>query len=470
MRFYLLLFLAAFFSSSLFAQQASETGLYFIGFKDKLGTPFTTDQAASLFSPRALERRAKHQVAVTEMDLPISPIYEQKVADAGAEIWLRAKWMNGLVAIANGQQIKAIKSLPFVDTVYFTSPLLVSDDAPSMRSSAKPIIPSLDRPAPVIYPDSINAAFYGAGWPNLEKMKGDSLHRWGFRGQGMLVAVLDGGFPMVNHPGYLGHQDAASVPANWDLVDQDETALDGSNHGSTVLSTMAAHHPFFTIGMAPEARYVLFKTENGRGEHRLEEINYAIALEIADSLGVDVVNSSLGYTTFNDKTMDYTYADLNGQTSPASIAADRAFERGMIIVTSAGNAGGDDWKYIGTPADAKHIFAVGALDSKNERAYFSSFGPSSDGRIKPDISAPGVAVPGIATNGRGIRGANGTSLSSPLVAALVTCLWQAFPEASNADILEAVKRTASHADKPDNSIGHGLPNFAAAYRYLQTKY
>lgn len=470
MRFNLLLLLmAGLFSSTLFAQQASETGFYFIGFKDKIGSPVSINEPERLFSPRALVRRAKHQVAVSEMDLPISPIYEQKVADAGAEIWLRAKWMNGLVAIANSQQIRAIQKLPFVDTVYYTSPLLASDDGHPMRSSTKPVIPSLDRPAPVIYPDSVNAAFYGAGWTNLEKMKGDSLHRWGFRGQGMLVAVFDGGFPMVNHPGYLGHQDGSSVPANWDLVDQDESALDGGNHGSTVLSTMAAHHPFFTIGMAPEARYVLFKTENGRGEHRLEEINYAIALEIADSIGVDVVNSSLGYTTFNDKSMDYSYADLNGQTSPASIAADRAFERGMLIVTSAGNSGGDDWKYIGTPADAKHIFSVGALDKRNERAYFSSFGPTSDGRIKPDVAAPGVAIPAIATNGRGIRGSNGTSLSSPLVAALITCLWQAFPEASNTAILEAVKKTASQADEPDNSIGHGLPNFAAAYRYLQRK-
>lgn len=470
MRFHLfLLLVASLFTPALSAQQASETGLYFIGFKDKVGTPFTIDEPERLFSPRALERRAKQQVAVTEMDLPISPIYERKVADAGAEIWLRAKWMNGLVAIANAQQIRAIRALPFVDTVYYTAPLLISDDGSSMRVGKTPQIPNLDRPAPVVYPDSINAAFYGAGWPNLEKMKGDSLHRWGYRGQGMLVAVLDGGFPMVNHPGYLGHQDSNSVPANWDLVDQDDTALDGGNHGSTVLSTMAAHHPFFTIGMAPEARYVLFKTENGRGEHRLEEINYAIALEIADSIGVDVVNSSLGYTTFNDKTMDYTYADLNGKTSPASIAADRAFERGMIIVTSAGNSGGDEWQYIGTPADAEHIFSVGALDGRNDRAYFSSFGPSSDGRIKPDVAAPGVAVPGIATNGRGIRGSNGTSLSSPLVAALLTCLWQAFPEASNADILEAVKQTASHAQQPNNSLGHGLPDFAAAYRYLQNR-
>ncbi|MEL6143316.1 MAG: S8 family serine peptidase, partial [Bacteroidota bacterium] len=240
-------------------------------------------------------------------------------------------------------------------------------------------------------------------------------------------------------------------------------------HGSTVLSTMAAHHPFFFIGMAPEARYVLFKTENGRGEHRQEEINYAVALEVADSIGVDVANSSLGYTTFNDGDMNYSYQDMNGRTSPASVAIDNAFERGMIIVTSAGNSGSDDWKYISAPADANKSFSIGALDADDDRAYFSSFGPTADGRIKPDVSAPGVNVPAVATNGRGLQGANGTSLSSPLVCALVTCLWQAFPEATNQEILDAIRQTAGQANQPDNTTGYGLPNFAAAYRRLAQK-
>ncbi len=453
----------------LLGQQAAAEGLYFIGFTDKQGSPLSVNDSEQLFSPRSIARRQKHGVVNTELDLPVSPLYEQSVVKAGAEVWLRSKWMNGLVVIADSQQIASLQALAFVDTIYYTSPLLFAEDAQLRRTTRQPHIPSLDRAAPTILPDSVEAAFYGAGWSNLAKMKGDSLHRWGFRGQGMLIAVLDGGFPMVQYPGYLGHSSAATVPANWDVVDQDETALDGGYHGSTVLSTMAAHHPFFMIGMAPAARYVLFKTENGRGEHRLEEINYALALEVADSIGVDVVNSSLGYTTFNDPRMDYTYEDLHGATSPASIAVDRAFERGMIIVSSAGNSGGDKWKYISTPADAKQVFAVGALDNKGERAYFSSFGPTSDGRIKPDIVAPGVNVPSIDTNGRGIRGANGTSLSSPLVCALVTCLWQAFPAATNIEILSAIKQTASQASQPDNELGYGLPDFAAAYRFLQQK-
>jgi hypothetical protein len=371
--------------------------------------------------------------------------------------------MNGVVVVADDSQLAKIRKLKFVDTVFLTAP------AQYDRSTMVPVIPSLDKPAPTFAQDTVSSTFYGASYDNLAKMKGDSLHRRGYRGKDMLVAVFDGGFPMVGYKDFLGYDDAATIPANWDVVEQDETALDGGSHGSTVLSTMAAHHPFFLIGLAPEARYVLFKTENGNGEHRQEEVNYAIALEIADSIGVDVINSSLGYTTFGDKSMDYTYADLDGRTSPASVAADLAFDRGMIIVTSAGNSGGDEWKYVGTPADSKKIFAIGALNDDDSRAYFSSFGPTADGRIKPDVSGPGVSIPAVAINGSGLRGASGTSLSSPLVAALITCLWQASPEATNEAVLEAVRMTADQAEKPDNKRGYGLPDFAAAYRYLERR-
>lgn len=462
MRFLLFLALIIGFLPSVRAQ-GSDSNLYFVGFSDKQGSDFTLDQPEAFLSSRSLARRAKHGVKVTETDLPISPNYEQQVAKTGVSIWLRSKWMNGVVVVANETELDKIKQLKFVDTTYLTAP------AQYERKTMAPVIPVLDKPAPSFVKDTVSSTFYGASYPNLAKMKGDSLHRRGFRGKDMLVAVLDGGFPMVGYKDFLGYEDEATIPANWDVVEQDETALDGGSHGSTVLSTMAAHHPFFLIGLAPEARYVLFKTENGKGEHRQEEINYAVALEVADSIGVDVVNSSLGYTTFGDKSMDYTYADLNGRTSPASVAADRAFDRGMIIVTSAGNSGGDDWKYVGTPADSKKIFAIGALKDDDSRAYFSSFGPTADGRIKPDVSGPGVSIPSIAINGAGLRGASGTSLSSPLVAALVTCLWQAFPSATNEAVLEAVKMTADQAENPDNNRGYGLPDFAAAYRYLERK-
>ena len=454
-------------TTPLTAQVAPGTGLYFVGFADKpvngADYPYALDQPEAFLSQRALDRRDKHQVAVEALDLPIHPTYERTVAALGLPIWLRSRWMNGVVVAATVDQLDQVRALPFVDTMYYAAPLQYERSIPS------PAPLDLTRPAPIVEPVPVSQKFYGYGWDNLTRLGGDTLHQLGYRGRGVLVAVFDGGFPDVGYKDFLGYDQAAAVPASVDLVEQDSTALDGSTHGATVLSTMAAQHPFFYIGTAPEARYLLFKTENSRGEHRMEELNYAIALELADSAGVDLVNSSLGYTTFTDTTMNYTYEDLNGQRSPASVAIDRAFARGMIVVTSAGNNGGDAWRYIGIPADARSAFSIGALDPSDERAFFSSYGPTSDGRIKPDVSGPGVNIAAVAANGQGLTGANGTSLSAPLISGLIACLLQAVPEATNAEILEAIRVTASQADAPDAELGYGRPNFTAAYYHLRPR-
>ncbi|WP_116124269.1 S8 family serine peptidase [Lewinella sp. IMCC34183] len=457
---FLLLFCTLLFATALSAQDDPQQRLYFIGFTDKAGTTYSVDRPEEFLSTRALERRRKVNAAVTEVDLPVSAAYERQLTDRGAKIWLRSRWMNGVVVATTAGELDALADLPFVDTTFYAAPLQYA------RASALPAAPRLDRPAPVVQRVPVNETFYGYGYKDLSRMNGDSLHRLGFRGAGVLVAVLDGGFPSVEYKDFLGYDQIEAVPGNYDLVEQDSTALDGSTHGATVLSTMAAQHPFFFIGTAPEARYVLFKTENSRGEHRMEEVNYAIALEMADSAGVDVVNSSLGYTTFTDSSMDYTYDDLNGKTSPATIAIDRAFARGIIIVTSAGNSGADEWKHIGIPADAAGAFSIGAIGPDDERAYFSSYGPTADGRTKPDVSGPGVMVAAVAANGKGLTPANGTSLSAPLVTGLIACLVQAVPEATNQEILDAVRATASQANAPDDTLGYGKPDFAAAYRYL----
>ncbi|MFT5998214.1 MAG: serine protease AprX [Neolewinella sp.] len=443
------------------AQKTSEKpGMYLVTFKDKKDTPYAIENPAAFLSKRALLRRAVHNSPVTELDLPLSPTYLKEVTTTGAKLWLKSKWMNGVVVSAAGLQVKDLRKLKFVVDVKFVAPVQYD------RASILPIIPNLDRPAPVVESVPVEKKFYGYGWRNMAGMKGDSLHRWGFRGKGILVGVFDGGFPNVNYKDFLGYDDKAAIPANYDVVEQDTTALDGSTHGASVLSTMAAHHPFFFIGTAPEARYVLFKTESSRGEHRLEEINYAVALELADSIGVDIVNSSLGYTTFSSQAMNYTYKDLDGKTSPASIAITHAFQRGMIIVTSAGNSGADEWKYIGIPADSPEAFSIGALNPDGRRASFSSFGPTADGRTKPDVSALGVEVVTIDATGRGFSGQSGTSLASPLVAGLMACLRQAVPDATNQELLDAVRSTADQADSPDNERGYGQPNFASAYRML----
>ena len=435
--------------------------MYFIGFSDKPDTTYTLGNPGAYLSEKALLRRALHNAPVTSADLPVTKAYLAGVRKTGVKLWLTSKWMNGAVIAAEGpEQLTALRDLPYVDTAYYVAP--VQYDRPGLY----PAVPNLDRPAPAIDTVPVGESFYGYGWQNISGMKGDSLHRSGYRGQGVTVAVMDGGFPYVDWKYFLGYEDPATIPANYDLVEQDSTALDGSSHGATVLSTMATFRPFLYIGTAPAARYVLFKTENGQGEHRLEEINYAVALEIADSMGVDVVNSSLGYTTFGEKSMDYTYEDLDGTRSPASRAATLAFQRGMILVTSAGNSGGDEWKYIGIPADAPEIFSIGALNPDGSRAYFSSVGPTPDGRIKPDVAALGVSVAAMTASGRAVTTANGTSLAAPLVTGLMACLRGAVPDATNRELLDAVRATADQTATPDSERGYGQPDFSAAYRYL----
>ena len=460
MPLYILLAASVLFAASLGAQGRTETGMYFVGFADKAGTLGSIDNPATFLSEKALLRRALHQAPVTEVDLPLSENYVSAVQETGVKLWLKSKWMNGVVVAAAGPQLDELRALPFVDTAYYVAPVQYD------RPSTKPDIPSFDRPSP--RPDTIpvSESFYGYGWRNIKGMNGDSLHAWGFRGQDVLVAVFDGGFPFVNYKYFLGYEEDAQVPANYDVVQQDSTALDGGTHGATVLSTMATFRPFLFVGTAPAARYLCFTTENSQGEHRLEEINYAVALELADSAGVDVVNSSLGYSTFGEESMNYTYEDLTGTVSPASRAATLAFRRGMIVVTSAGNSGADPWKYISVPADSPEIFAIGALNRDGSRAYFSSIGPTPDGRIKPDVSALGVEVAAMTGSGRAVTAANGTSLASPLVTGLIACLRGAVPDATNQEILDAIRNTADQADSPGPERGYGQPDFAAAYRQL----
>jgi subtilisin family serine protease len=434
---------------------------YWVGFTDKEGTPYRIEAPEEFLSERALLRRQKQGLAIDETDLPVSPQYVRQLRERGLQIWQRSRWLNGVVVVGTIEAMKAVEQLPFVREVEYTGPVQDVATTPASSQVESPVIAPPTLPLP-----PVSQASYGASYPNLQRMRGDTLHELGYRGEGVLVAVLDGGFPQVDQAGFLGSYAPDEVPVGYDFVEQDANVYDGGTHGSTVLSVMAARHPFFLVGVAPAAEYLLFKTENGQGEYRQEEYNWVMGIEKADSLGADIANSSLGYTTFDDERMDYTVDDLDGQQSPASRAASMAVQKGMIVCISAGNSGGDSWRYIGTPADAPGVIAVGALDRKNERAYFSSLGYEKNPLIKPDLMAPGTQIPGVSTTGRGFYSANGTSLASPLLAGLVACLWQAFPDRSNEEIMQALKRTADRGQNPDREYGYGIPNFAAAYRYL----
>jgi subtilisin family serine protease len=233
------------------------------------------------------------------------------------------------------------------------------------------------------------------------------------------------------------------------------------DHGTEVLSCIAANYQDFK-GTAYDATFVLAVTEDVRSEFRIEEYNWLLAAEFADSVGVDIIHSSLGYSVFGkEPSMNYTYEDLDGNTATITQAVNLARDRGILVVTSAGNEGNSDWKYITAPADARGILTVGAVREDYTRASFSSVGPTADGRIKPDVMALGSGTAVMFGNG-GISQSNGTSYAAPLVAGLAAGLWQANPDWTNIDVINAIKYTSSRALNPDAQFGYGIPDFTVA--------
>lgn len=441
--------------------QDSESGFkyYWVAFKDKAQSPYSIDRPSDYLSPRAIERRQKRGIPPSELDLPPNPAYLEQLSQAGASVHHRSRWLNAATVIAEEGQLEAIRALPFVDTVFYAG-------LPYRAS---------ERKKPVFRKDSLMSRVldnepYGHGAAQVKLLKGDTLHQLGYDGKGILVAVLDGGFIGVEEsPFFDSIRAGGRLSMPWDFVDGDADPFESSTHGSKVLSTMGANVPGVFVGTAPGAAYACIKTEDTRGEYRIEECHWVAGLEYADSIGADIVNSSLGYTTFSDQKMDYAYENLDGKSSVASRAADIAVSRGMIVVSSAGNEGTSDWKHIGIPADARSVLAVGATDIKGKRAPFSSLGPTADGRVKPDVAAPGAWVTVADAFSFRVSNGSGTSFAAPILAGMIASLWEAFPDRTNLEVLDAVRRSASQAGKPDNELGYGLPDFAKAFRLLSQK-
>ena len=415
------------------------------------------DKPEAFLSARSAARREKWNIPITEQDFPPNPRYLDALQEQGATIHHRSRWLNAATILISEENVVEIASLPFVKKVEYVG-------FPYKES---------ERRKPNIKIDSLRSKqldgqYYGYGTRQIQWLNGDTLHQLGYTGSGIWLAVLDGGFIGVEEsPFFDSLQAEGRLLLSRDFVDGDQEVYESSTHGTRVLSTMGANVPGVMVGTAPGATYACIKTEDTRGEYRIEECHWVAGLEYADSLGADVVNSSLGYTTFNDREMNYNFDNLDGKSSVASLAADIAFKKGMIVVTSAGNEGTSTWKHIGIPADARLALSVGAIDFSGERASFSSLGPTADGRIKPDVAAPGAWVTVADPFAFQASIASGTSFASPILAGLVACLWEAFPGKTNEEIVEAIKRSASQAGLPDVELGYGIPNFGKAYRLLQ---
>ncbi len=420
--------------------------------KDLEHTPYSLSAPQQFLSARSLRRRDRQGIPVDVSDLPVAPAYLRAVLDAGIEVVGKSKWNNTLlVRVHKEKELKKLSALGFVAGM---RKVFVSPDSITERKRYN-------------YRNEFNRweengdAEFGASQGQVTAMNGDRLHQSGFRGKGMMIAVFDGGFMNVDKIPALHNIKLAGVMDF--VVPRSENVFKEMEHGTMVLSTMAVNSPHYYIGVAPEAEYLLVRCEDERTESLAEEDYWAEAAEYADSCGVDVINSSLGYHDFDDASMNHVYSEQDGETALISRTASMCADKGIVCVNSAGNDGMGSWKRINFPADAKEILTVGSINEQGKNAPFSAVGPTADGRIKPDVMAYGS--PTSVVTGRGaIINDNGTSFSAPLVAGMVACLWQALPGKTAKQMVELVRQSGNNQRQPDNIYGYGVPDFWKAYQ------
>lgn len=460
----LVLLLTAF---TVYAQTPAAPSRYVVYFKNKNNSPYSVNNPLQFLSQRALDRRARYNIAIDQLDIPVTPSYVTGVANTGVVILNKSKWLNCVtIWTPDTSLLHQISALPYVQGI-----------GPVARRKKVDVNPvkdfARDIPAKVRTKNqakSTNAVLdYGLGTNQITMFNGQVLHQLGFMGQGMQIAVLDAGFSNANMLDifdslYINNQ----ILGTHDFVNPGNTDVYQFNtHGTYVLSCMGSNLPGQLIGTAPKASFWLIRTEEGASENLIEEYNWSSGAEFADSVGADVINSSLGYTVFDDTLVNHTFADLDGNTTPITKAADYAASRGMLVVNSAGNSGTSEWLRIGAPADADSILTIGAVDSTRAYVDFSSKGPSADGRVKPNVCARGRNA-WVANVAGGIMPGSGTSFSSPIMAGAVTCFWQAYQDNNNMQIIDAVQRSSSQYNAPDSLMGYGIPDFAIAAQFLPT--
>ncbi len=434
-------------------------GTYWVQFTDKNNTPYSLSQPEQFLSVRALERRQNQSIAVDASDLPVDPVYIAAVlAQGDVQLVNRSKWFNAItIRVTDPDVLLAIQGLPFVLHVRGTRSL----------SGGHPDMEKFGSAGPLSGARGGGSGVYGPSFTQISMMNGQHLHAINAQGQGMLIGVLDSGFDKADSLlAFQPLRDRSGIILTRDMVNHDGDVFDDHWHGRSVLSCMAGVLDSQLLGTAPAADYVLLRTEEVASEFVVEEDNWVAGAELCDSIGCDVLNTSLGYTTFDDSLGYHTYADMDGATTRISIAAGMAAQKGMIPVCSAGNSGSSEWYYIGAPADAIDILAVGAVGDVENSAPFSSRGPSSDGRVKPDVCAMGWGAIGLRYEGDSIAAINGTSFSSPILAGLVACLWQLHPGRTAQEIMAAVRESASFYAEPNDSLGYGVPDFLQAHEHL----
>jgi len=454
-------------SCLLFSEIQAQFTRYIVKLRNKGGTPFSLTTASAYLSQRAIDRRTRYGIAIDSTDLPVTPSYITQIRNVPNITVLNiSKWHNSVtIQTTDPNAITTINGLSFVQSVAAIAARTQSNTSGKLFIADQPYTPS-QRGTGIT--DFFN---YGAGsLAEINLHKGQFLHNIGLRGQGMVIAILDGGF--FNYT-TLDAMDSIilnnQVLDTWDFYSNNATVSDDHPHGMQCLSIIAANIPGQFIGKAPKANFMLYRTEDAIPEYPIEEFNMVCGMERADSAGADVISASLGYSEFDDASFNHTYAQMNGNSTIAAIGADLAAKKGILFVNAAGNEGNAPWHYIITPADGDSVLAVGAVNTSGAVGTFSSYGPSSDGQVKPDVASVGVGTIVQATNNTVATG-NGTSFACPNMAGLSTILWQAFPEFNNMRIIRALREAGSIAATPNDRIGYGIPDLKAAFGKLLTEF
>lgn len=445
---------------------------YIVKLKNKGGNPFSLSSPASYLTQRSIDRRTRYAIPIDSTDLPVTPAYVTQIRNVpNVTILNVSKWLNSIsILTSDANAITTISALPFVQSVSGLAARGMGESARSTRN--KFAQEEIIDPVPVTLGRTA-ADFFNYGTQSYNEIRlhnGEFLHNIGLRGQGMVIAVLDAGF--LNYTSLRAFDSAnlnGQILSTWDFVARHASVTEDNQHGMQCLSCIVANVPGTMIGKAPKANFHLFRTEDVATEYPIEEHNWVCGAERADSLGSDVISSSLGYYEFDNPVFDYVYANMNGNTTMSVIGADLAAKKGMIVFNAIGNEGGNAWNMLITPSDGDSVVAVGAVNSAGVVGGFSSFGPSSDGQIKPDMASVGVSAL-VQSAGGGFGGANGTSFATPNMAGLGTILWQAFPEYNNMKIIRALQQAGSKFSTPDTRVGYGIPNMKLAFANLLTEY
>ena len=445
----LCLFFFLFLTTSAFSQEDA-----WVYFNAKGNEQTYYDAPLLMLSQRSLDRRITQNIPVDFKDVPLNQAYVNQIKGvAGLTVMAKSKWLNALHIRGTQSVINSLKGFSFVEKIDFANKKL-NQTGKVVKESKFNELTSTEN-------TKINFA-YGSSANQIQMLNGQVLHQQNYTGTGKVIAIMDAGFPGVNtaQP-FQRLRDNNQIVGGYDFVSRNSNFYTGNSHGTLVLSTMGGYKDNALVGTAPDAAYYLFITEDAASENPVEESLWVEAAERADSLGVDIVNTSLGYFEFDNPSYNHTYSEMNGATAFISRGAEIAFSRGMIIVAAAGNEGGTSKPYIAVPADAFSVIAVGAVNATKVKASFSSIGPTSDGRIKPDVMAQGVAS--VLSNEFGtITTANGTSFSSPIMAGMIASLWQAYPNKTNKQIRQLVIESGDRFTQPNNQYGFGIPDFSVA--------